>query len=145
VIGKRNKMGYNDFKNNNRGGNFRNNNFRDNDNGPREEHKAKCDKCGKDCILPFKPTQGKPVYCRDCFREMKPRDDRRDGGRGNFGGNRGGNFGGNRRDNFRSNDRPREEHKATCDECKKECTLPFKPTEGKPVYCRDCFQTKRRD
>ena len=35
---------------------------------------------------------------------------------------------------------PREMHKAICSECKKECEVPFKPTEGKPVYCRDCFQ-----
>ena len=30
----------------------------------------------------------------------------------------------------------------TCDECKKECQVPFKPTEGKPVYCDECFKTK---
>jgi len=35
---------------------------------------------------------------------------------------------------------PREMHKATCSECKKECEVPFKPTDGKPVYCRDCYQ-----
>ncbi len=141
--GEINNMGFDDFRNN-RGNDSRRNNFR-NDDRPREEHKAKCDKCGKDCTLPFKPTQGKPVYCRDCFREMKPRDDRRDNRGGNFRDfQRGG--GNNRRGNFRDNDRgPREQHKATCDECKKECTLPFKPTQGKPVYCRDCFQTKRRD
>ncbi|MFH1063858.1 MAG: CxxC-x17-CxxC domain-containing protein [Candidatus Woesearchaeota archaeon] len=34
-------------------------------------------------------------------------------------------------------------HKATCAECNKECEVPFKPTEGKPVYCRDCFQKHR--
>jgi CxxC-x17-CxxC domain-containing protein len=38
---------------------------------------------------------------------------------------------------------PREMHKATCTECKKECEVPFKPTEGKPVYCRDCYQKHR--
>ncbi len=43
---------------------------------------------------------------------------------------------------------PREMHKATCAECKKECEVPFKPSddsEGKPrpVYCRDCYQKKR--
>jgi CxxC-x17-CxxC domain-containing protein len=26
-----------------------------------------CDKCGKDCQVPFRPTGGKPIYCRDCF------------------------------------------------------------------------------
>ena len=39
---------------------------------------------------------------------------------------------------------PREMHKATCADCGKECEVPFKPTEGRPVYCRECF-AKRRD
>ncbi len=40
--------------------------------------------------------------------------------------------------------RPREMHKATCAECKKECEVPFKPSGDRPVYCKDCF-VKRRD
>lgn len=43
----------------------------------------------------------------------------------------------------RFNDGPREMHKAVCSECKKECEVPFKPTEGKPVYCRDCYAKKK--
>ena len=39
---------------------------------------------------------------------------------------------------------PRKMHKATCSECGKECEVPFKPTEGKPVYCRECFAKRRR-
>ncbi|MCJ7506836.1 DNA-directed RNA polymerase [Candidatus Bathyarchaeota archaeon] len=39
---------------------------------------------------------------------------------------------------------PREMHKATCADCGKECEVPFKPTEGKPVYCRECYQKHRR-
>jgi len=39
---------------------------------------------------------------------------------------------------------PREMHKAICSECGQECEVPFKPTEGKPVFCRDCFAKKRR-
>lgn len=39
---------------------------------------------------------------------------------------------------------PREMHKATCADCGKECEVPFKPTEGRPVYCRDCFQKHRK-
>jgi len=50
---------------------------------------------------------------------------------------KGGNFGG------RQNFGPRQMHKATCSECNQECEVPFKPTEGKPVYCRDCFAKKR--
>ncbi len=38
---------------------------------------------------------------------------------------------------------PREMHDATCTECGEECKVPFKPTEGKPVYCRECFSKKR--
>jgi len=44
---------------------------------------------------------------------------------------------------FRDNFGPREMHKAVCAECKKECEVPFKPTEGKPVYCSDCFANKK--
>ena len=44
---------------------------------------------------------------------------------------------------FRNNFGPREMHKAVCDECKKECEVPFKPTEGKPVYCKDCYAKKK--
>jgi len=39
---------------------------------------------------------------------------------------------------------PRTMHKAVCSDCGKECEVPFKPTEGKPVYCRECYQKHRR-
>ncbi len=39
---------------------------------------------------------------------------------------------------------PRQMHKAVCAECKKECEVPFKPTEGRPVYCKDCFAKHRK-
>jgi CxxC-x17-CxxC domain-containing protein len=38
------------------------------ENPERETFEATCDKCGKQCSLPFKPTNSKPVYCRDCFK-----------------------------------------------------------------------------
>ena len=65
------------------------------------------------------------------------------GGRGGFGGGRGG---GSRGGGFggRRNFGPREMHKATCDECKKECEVPFKPTEGKPVYCKECYAKHKK-
>ena len=37
----------------------------------------------------------------------------------------------------------REMHKATCADCGKECEVPFKPDEDRPVYCKDCFQKHR--
>ncbi len=33
---------------------------------------------------------------------------------------------------------------AVCSTCGKETTVPFEPTSGKPVQCRDCFQPKPR-
>jgi CxxC-x17-CxxC domain-containing protein len=42
--------------------------------GPREMFKAVCSDCGKECEVPFKPTEGRPVYCRDCLpKHRKPR------------------------------------------------------------------------
>ncbi|MDV2481624.1 hypothetical protein F8E02_06305 [Methanoculleus sp. Wushi-C6] len=41
-------------------------------------------------------------------------------------------------------DGPREFHKAVCSDCSKECEVPFKPTEGRPVYCRDCLPKHRK-
>ncbi len=35
----------------------------------KEETQAICARCGKSCILPFRPTANKPVYCSDCFRK----------------------------------------------------------------------------
>ncbi len=35
----------------------------------KEETQAICDRCGKSCTLPFRPTANKPVYCSDCFRK----------------------------------------------------------------------------
>ena len=37
----------------------------------------------------------------------------------------------------------REMHKAVCAECKQECEVPFKPTEGRDVFCKDCYRNKR--
>lgn len=38
----------------------------------------------------------------------------------------------------------REMFTTTCSECGTECQVPFRPTEGKPVFCRDCFQAHKR-
>lgn len=68
---------------------------------------------------------------------------------GNFNrGGSGGGFGGKKRfDNDRGgfrgdrSERP-EMHQATCAECGKECSVPFRPTGNKPVYCSNCFGQK---
>lgn len=79
------------------------------------------------------------------------RSDRRDSDRRDFGrSDRRGAHGSNRRDSSRrdfgrSNRRePLTMHPAVCDECKKDCEVPFKPTSSKPIYCSDCFKKKDR-
>ena len=32
---------------------------------------------------------------------------------------------------------------ATCSGCGKQTTVPFRPTQGRPVFCRECFQARR--
>lgn len=41
---------------------------------PRErvETRAVCAQCGRETTVPFRPTQGRPVYCKDCFEQRKP-------------------------------------------------------------------------
>jgi CxxC-x17-CxxC domain-containing protein len=45
---------------------------RTDDRGPREYFAAICTSCGNQAQVPFKPRMDKPVYCSDCFREIKP-------------------------------------------------------------------------
>jgi len=37
----------------------------------------------------------------------------------------------------------REMHTALCSECGAETQVPFVPVPGRPVYCRNCYQSKR--
>lgn len=73
-------------------------------------------------------------------------DFRRDSGK-RFGGGQRGGFGG--RDGGRPSfsggrDRgPVTMHQAVCDQCGKPCEVPFRPTDGKPVYCNVCFGAKK--
>ena len=53
----------NDKPNNNRYSENRNYN-------ERQMFTSKCDECGKNCKLPFKPTFNKPTYCSDCFEKI---------------------------------------------------------------------------
>ena len=38
----------------------------------------------------------------------------------------------------------RAPYQAVCDDCNMSATLPFRPTQGKPVYCRSCFKARRQ-
>ncbi len=37
----------------------------------RVETQAICSACGKQTTVPFRPTQGRPIFCRECFTQKK--------------------------------------------------------------------------
>jgi len=55
---------------------------------------------------------------------------------GGYDGGGGGGYGGR-------SSAPREMFSATCSSCGREARVPFRPTNGKPVYCSDCFRSQR--
>ncbi|MFA6553716.1 MAG: CxxC-x17-CxxC domain-containing protein [Patescibacteria group bacterium] len=98
----------------------------DRDGGRPEMFPATCADCGNPCEVPFRPRDGRPVFCNNCFEKNGGREERRpDGGR-----------------NFRPDTKDRRMFSATCDECGNPCEVPFRPTDGKPVYCKSCFENK---
>ena len=72
-----------------------------------------------------------PKRCPSCRQSRRSRFSY--GGGGDGGGGGGGSY-----------DRPqREMHKITCGQCGKEDEVPFLPRGDRPVYCRDCFSSRR--
>ncbi len=94
----------------------------------RQMFDATCSNCNQPTQVPFQPTGERPVYCSNCFRQM--RGERR-GGMG--GGPRGGGAGGDR-----------QMFDATCSTCGTPTQVPFRPTEGRPVYCREHYKGPSR-
>ena len=76
-----------------------------------------------------------PKRCPDCRAKRKASGTGGTGGGGGSGGRMGYGGGGSRG--------ARELHSAVCAECGKPTEVPFKPTDGRPVYCRDCYQNRR--
>jgi CxxC-x17-CxxC domain-containing protein len=111
----------------------------------------------RDCGQEFVFTQGEqefyqqrgfsePQRCGSCRQARKAQ--RNTGGSGySDGGYGGGNSygssnGGGYSDRGYSS-APRQLYPATCSECGQTTEVPFNPTPGKPVYCRDCFQARK--
>ncbi|MEK6984922.1 MAG: CxxC-x17-CxxC domain-containing protein [Candidatus Thermoplasmatota archaeon] len=101
-----------------------------NDRPPRQDFDVVCGECGKQTTVPFKPSGTRPVLCRDCFAKNRPAGPRSFGDRpprsGGFGGAGGA-------------DRPMFD--TTCTRCGQATQVPFKPTAGRDVFCRDCFRS----
>lgn len=98
---------------------------------PMQMHKATCSNCGNECEVPFRPTGSKPVFCSRCFETHGGSESRRSDNR-NF----------DRNSDRRSGFEEKQMFDAMCDECGKNCQVPFRPTSGKPVYCSECFENR---
>jgi len=88
-------------------------------------HQAICDNCGKECEVPFKPTSGKPIFCSNCFEKNQYENPKK--------------FGKGRSDRkFKSRDSRKRSfddkdsvmHNAVCDNCGKDCEVPFRPLKN---------------
>jgi len=77
------------------------------------------------------------------FGDRRDNRDRRGGndrGRGRSGGGRSFGGGGRRGGLGNAYGEEKKMYDTICDNCGKECQVPFRPTGEKPVYCSDCFE-----
>ena len=52
-------------------GEFNRRGFRRGFGGPREMFDVTCDKCGAKTQVPFKPIEGRKVFCKTCYEEVR--------------------------------------------------------------------------
>jgi CxxC-x17-CxxC domain-containing protein len=105
-----------------------------------------CRDCGKQFTFTageqeFYASRGfsEPTRCSECRAARKVSRDS-----GGYGG-RGGGYGSDREYGSRggssgSQGGARQMYPAVCAECGKPTEVPFEPRQGRPVYCRDCFE-----
>lgn len=122
-----------------------------------------CRECGRDFsftaseqeFYASRGLQNEPGRCPECRAARKAAGGGRSGGSSygdhsggsSYGGGRGsygsggGSYGGGS-GGYGSRE-PRQMYTAVCSSCGGEAQVPFQPTSGKPVYCRDCFAKQR--
>jgi len=118
------------------------------------ERTLTCRDCGQEFVFTageqeFYEQRGfsDPQRCPSCRQARKAQRNQSGGGYASGGGYSSGSYGG---DSYSSggsdrgyNSAPRQLYPAVCSECGQQTEVPFNPTPGKPVYCRDCFQSRK--
>jgi CxxC-x17-CxxC domain-containing protein len=95
-----------------------------------QDKSLKCIDCGNDFVF----TAGEQLFFHDKqFKNEPKRCKTCKAARANPASGGGG----------RPSSHQKVETRTTCSGCGKETTVPFKPTQGRPVLCRECFQQKR--
>jgi CxxC-x17-CxxC domain-containing protein len=107
-----------------------------------------CADCGQEFVFSASEQQfyadrgfSDPRRCSNCRANRKAQRNAGGGGYDSYGGGGGGGYGGGG-GGYRER-APREMHDAVCSSCGKVAQVPFRPTSGKPVYCDDCFRSRR--
>ena len=93
-----------------------------------KDRTLQCVDCGNDFVFTAgeqlfyadKHFQNDPKRCRSCKQKRSSRVGARSAGSG------------------------RVETTAVCSQCGKDTTVPFRPTQGRPVFCRECFDQRRQ-
>jgi CxxC-x17-CxxC domain-containing protein len=111
-----------------------------------------CRDCGKQFTFTageqeFYASRGfsEPTRCGDCRAARKAGRDSGDFGHSDYGGGRTRSFGGGRGGDYgggRGGQGTRQMFKAVCADCGATTEVPFEPRQGRPVYCRDCFEKR---
>jgi CxxC-x17-CxxC domain-containing protein len=96
-----------------------------------QDKTLKCVDCGQDFVF----TAGEQLFFHD--KQVKNEPKRCKNCKAQRAASHGGGGGGQR--GFQA----KVETRTNCSACGKETTVPFKPTQGRPVLCRECFQQKR--
>jgi CxxC-x17-CxxC domain-containing protein len=95
-----------------------------------QDRVLKCVDCGSDFVF----TAGEQLFFHDKQFKNEPKRCKACKGKRaaqlGAGGGHGGNY-------------QKTETRTNCSQCGKETTVPFKPTQGRPVLCRECFQQKK--
>lgn len=103
---------------------------------PEGDRILKCRDCGEEFVFTAgeqsfykeRGFQHEPTRCRRC------RDEKKRQGAPSGGGNT---------SHQAQAPSSRELYEAVCSSCGVATRVPFHPTPGKPVYCRECFQSVR--
>ena len=80
---------------------------------------------GEQLFFADKNFKNEPKRCKSCKAKRASRPSPGGGGGGSAMG------------------RERVETTTNCSACGKETTVPFRPTQGRPVFCRECFQSRK--
>jgi CxxC-x17-CxxC domain-containing protein len=102
-----------------------------------EDQWIKCVDCGEEFLFTageqaFYASKGltnAPIRCKKCRELRKQQRSAAGAGAGSATGAR--------------SSGPREMYTAICSSCGTETQVPFQPVSGRPVYCRDCYESHR--